>query len=257
MRHFLALLLFLSPQLLAEPSEKILVAVASNFAAPMQDIARQFEQETGHTVNLSYGASGKFYAQIIHGAPFDVFFSADTVKPDALEQGGQSVPNSRFTYAIGRLVLWSRDPEVIQGFDILKTDEFNKLALANPRLAPYGLAAQQTLAALGLKELTQPKWVVGENIAQTYQFVSTGNAELGFVAKSQVVDNLSDHVFENEQMLSGSGWLVPSDMHRPIRQDAVILNRAANRKVVSEFVSYVRSAAGAAVIKGYGYEVPD
>lgn len=244
MRLFL-LLLLLSPALYADD---ILIAVAANFAAPMQDIARQFESQTGHTVKLSFGSSGKFYAQITHGAPFDMFFSADRAKPEALERDRKTVPDSRFTYAIGQLVLWSRDDDLIKASaEVLRNGQFNKLALANPRLAPYGLAAQQTLEHLGLRSITEAKWVQGENIAQTYQFVSTGNAELGFVAGSQVL--------KLEKLISGSAWLVPSNLHAPILQDAVVLKIAENRPVVHEFVAYLKSPEGAATIRRYGYLV--
>jgi molybdate transport system substrate-binding protein len=246
MRLFL-LLLLLSPALYADD---ILIAVAANFAAPMQDIARQFENQTGHTVKLSYGSSGKFYAQITHGAPFDMFFSADRAKPEALERDRKTVPDSRFTYAIGQLVLWSRDDDLIKASaEVLRNGQFNKLALANPRLAPYGLAAQQTLEHLGLRSITEAKWVQGENIAQTYQFVSTGNAELGFVAGSQVL--------KQEKLVSGSAWLVPSELHAPILQDAVVLKIAENRPVVHEFIAYLKSPEGAAIIRRYGYLVAE
>jgi molybdate transport system substrate-binding protein len=246
MRLFL-LLLLLSPALYADD---ILIAVAANFAAPMQDIARQFENQTGHSVKLSYGSSGKFYAQITHGAPFDMFFSADRAKPEALERDRKTVPDSRFTYAIGQLVLWSRDDDLIKASaEVLRNGQFNKLALANPRLAPYGLAAQQTLEHLGLRSITEAKWVQGENIAQTYQFVSTGNAELGFVAGSQVL--------KQEKLVSGSAWLVPSELHAPILQDAVVLKIAENRPVVHEFIAYLKSPEGAAIIRRYGYLVAE
>lgn len=226
-------------------SEEIRVAVASNFAAPMNEIAREFEQSSGHTVHLSFGSSGKFFAQIKHGAPFQVFFSADQAKPQALEQEGLVVVGSRFTYASGALVLWSRTLELgDNGANILRSGEFNKLALANPRLAPYGVAAEEVLTNLQLREITKPKWVQGENIAQTWQFVHSGNAELGFVARSQIV---------HQEKEAGFVWIVPPALYNPIRQDAVLLRPGENNKAARELLDFVRSELAKKIIEAYGY----
>ena len=252
MRRLLLLLLcFLSPGLAAD---QVLVAVAANFAEPMNAIAARFEKDSGHEVQLAYGSSGKFYAQIMHGAPFDVFLSADTVKPEALASSGKVIKGSRFTYAEGRLVLWSREIGFIanqlqSASDRLSGDQYSRLALANPRLAPYGLAATQTLAALELRASTESRWVIGENISQTYQFVSTGNAQLGFVAASQAM--------QQGELVSGSGWLVPKTLHDPIHQDAVMLTRAAGNQAAIDLLAFMRSTTAAEIIKRYGYEVPD
>jgi molybdate transport system substrate-binding protein len=227
-------------------AEAISVAVAANFTAPMKAIAAAFEQATGHRVLASYGASGKLYAQVKNGAPFEAFLSADAKTPAKLEAEGETVPGSRFTYAVGTLVLWSADPERVdaQG-EVLRRGDFNKLAIANPKTAPYGAAAMQTLAGLGLVDAVTPKLVQGENIAQTHQFVSTGNAELGFVALSQVsLDG---------KLTGGSAWIVPAAMHEPILQDAVILTKGADKPAVAALMEYLRGEAARAVIQSYGY----
>jgi molybdate transport system substrate-binding protein len=242
------LLVFTLSHLLLNPSyaDEIHVAVASNFTAAIKDLAARFEQQTQHQVTLSFSSSGKIFAQIQHGAPFQLFLSADQTKPKALEKGGWVVPGSRFTYALGSLVLWSAQPDkVVNDSGILHTDDFNKLALANPKLAPYGAAAVQVLEALQLTSATQRKWVMGENIAQTYQFIATGNAELGFVALSQVI--------ATEALAAGSGWRVPTELHQPIRQDAVLLKRAQDHVGARAFWTYLRSEEAQTIIRSYGY----
>ncbi|GAB2480855.1 molybdate ABC transporter substrate-binding protein [Comamonas humi] len=222
------------------------VAVAANFTAPMQKIAPLFEADTGHKAVLSFGATGKFYAQMANGAPFDVFLSADDSTPAKMDKEERTVPGSRFTYAIGRLVLWSAQPSYVdaQG-QVLKTGDFKHIAIANPKLAPYGLAATQTLQKLGLLDSVQPRFVQGENIGQTFQFVSTGNAPLGFVALSQVmVDGKID---------KGSYWQVPDEMHEPIRQDAVVLRRAEVNPAATALMQYLKGDKARAIIKAYGY----
>lgn len=226
-------------------AEQVTVAVASNFTGAMKEIAAAFERESGHEVRLAFGSSGKFYAQIQHGAPFQVFFSADAAKPEALEKAGQAVPGSRFTYAVGGLVLWSADSGRVQGPGTLKAGNFNKLALANPKLAPYGAAAVQVLDRLGLAQATRPHWVQGENIAQTYHFVASGNAQLGFVALSQVT--------RDGEIREGSGWIVPAKLHRPIRQDAVLLQRGANNEAAQSLLRFVRGDKAAQIIRSFGY----
>lgn len=224
------------------------VAVAANFAAPMQQIAAEFEKDSGHKVSLSFAGTGKFYAQIRNGAPFQVLLAADDETPARLEQEGMGVAGSRFTYAIGRLVLWSARPGFVDSKGaVLNTGRFNKLALANPRLAPYGLAATETLTRLGLLAGLQPRFVQGENIAQTWQFVSTGNADLGFVALSQV---MKDGVIG-----SGSAWLVPDSLHAPIRQDALLLTRGKGQPAAEALVKYLKSDKARVIIKSYGYDL--
>ena len=228
-------------------AEALTVAVASNFTAPMKDIAAAFEQKTGHTLRLAFGSSGKFYAQIRHGAPFQVFFSADSGKPEALEEAGLAVAGSRFTYAFGRLALWSADKNLVNGSSaVLERGDYRKLALANPRLAPYGAAAVEVLRNLGLEQATKSRWVQGENIAQTYQYVASGNAELGFVALSQI-----QHQGRVER---GSAWIVPAALYQPIRQDAVLLAGGESSPAARALLDFVRGEQGRAIIESYGYQ---
>jgi molybdate transport system substrate-binding protein len=222
------------------------VAVAANFTAPMQRIAAQFEQDTGNKAVLSFGSTGKFYAQIRNGAPFEVFLAADDDTPAKLEQEGLGLPGTRFTYAIGQLALWSpKDGYVDARGDVLRTGRFAHLAIGNPRTAPYGAAAVETLTKLALYERLKPKLVEGENISQTQQFVSTGNAELGFVALSQV--------WKDGKLTSGSAWIVPSKLYGPIRQDAVILKKGEANPAARALASYLTSAKAKAIIRAYGY----
>jgi molybdate transport system substrate-binding protein len=226
---------------------EVRVAVAANFTAPMQAIAAGFEQATGHRAKLAFGSTGKFYAQIKHGAPFDVFFAADDETPARLEQEGAAMAGSRFTYSIGRLALWSSKRGYVDAAGaVLKQGAFRHLAIANPKLAPYGAAAVETLEKLGLLAALQPKYVQGENIAQTFQFVSTGNAELGFVALSQV--------FEGGRLKRGSAWRVPSALHAPIRQDAVILGRGKDNPAALALMKYMKEDRARAIIRAHGYE---
>lgn len=229
-------------------AEEVHAAVAANFTEAMKSVVERFEAETGHEVVLSFGSSGKLLAQIQNGAPFEVFLSADQAKPEALEKVGAVVESSRFTYAVGALALWSTMPGFIENdYSRLTSGDFNKLALANPKLAPYGLAATQVLDALDLSESTQSKWVQGENIAQTYQFVATGNANLGFVALSQIMSD--GHVNE------GSSWIVPSELYRPIRQDAVLLERGADNEAAKALLDYLKNSTAAhEIIHSYGYQ---
>jgi molybdate transport system substrate-binding protein len=227
-------------------ADEIAVAVAANFTAPMQKIAADFEKDTGHKVLPSFGATGKFYAQIKGGAPFEILLAADDETPAKLVGEGAAVAGSRFTYAIGKLVLWSAKPAVVDaGGEVLKTGGFDHLALANPKLAPYGAAAVEAMKALGVFETLQPKFVVGENIAQTYQYVATGNALLGFVALSQVL---------KDGRIEGSAWLVPQKYYPPIRQDAVILTKGKDKPGVAALMKYLRGDKAKAVIKSYGYD---
>lgn len=229
-------------------ADQVHVAVASNFTGPMQRIAARFEHETGHKVVASYGATGAFYAQIRNGAPFELLLAADESVPLKLEQEGRAVPGSRFTYAIGKLVLWSAAKQVVddQG-EVLKHHRFDRLAIANPSTAPYGMAALQTMKSMGLYEAIAPRLVQGENITQAFQFVSTGNAPLGFVAMSQV--------YEAGRLKSGSAWIVPAGAYRPIRQDAVVLPKGRGRPVVAAFVTYLQSERTRSLIRSYGYDL--
>jgi molybdate transport system substrate-binding protein len=225
---------------------EVQVAVASNFAAPMRVIAADFEKATGHKAVLAFGATGKFYAQIKNGAPFDILLAADDKTPAKLEAEGAIVPGSRFTYAIGKLVLWSAQPGVVDANgEVLQRGAFRHLAIAAPKLAPYGAAALETLEKLGLRAALESKFVQGENIAQTYQFVATGNAELGFVALSQV--------YESGNIARGSAWIVPEALHNPIRQDAVLLAKAKDNPAAVALLGYLKGAAAKAVIQTFGY----
>jgi molybdate transport system substrate-binding protein len=229
-------------------AETVQVAVASNFAAPMQKIAAAFEKDSGHKAVLSFGATGKFYAQVRNGAPFAVLLAADDETPARMQKEGLAVPGSAFTYAIGQLVLWSANSAVVdaQGA-MLNATLRSKLALADPKLAPYGAAALQVLQQRGLADKLRPHFVMGENIAQTFQFVKTGNASLGFVALSQVM--------QDGKITSGSAWVVPAALHKPIRQDAVLLQQGADNLAAKALLQYLRTDAARAVIRAYGYSV--
>ena len=227
---------------------EVSVAVAANFTVPMQKIAQAFEQDTGHKAVLSFGATGNFYAQIRNGAPFDVLLAADDETPLKLEKDGLGVAGSRFTYATGKLVLWSKQPGLVddQG-EVLRSGKFQRIAMANPKLAPYGVAAVETLTQLGLLQDVQSKVVQGENISQTYQFVATENAPLGFVALSQVMTN--------GKISQGSAWVVPSQLYSPIQQEAVLLMKGKNNAAALAFMNYLRSDKARAVIRFFGYTI--
>jgi molybdate transport system substrate-binding protein len=225
---------------------EVQVAVAANFTAPAQQIAAEFARKTGHKAVLSFGATGKFYAQISNGAPFEVFLAADDTTPARLDKEGGTVAGSRFTYAVGTLVLWSAKADFVDGKgEVLKGGKFNRLSVANPKTAPYGAAALETLTRLRLLDAVQPKLVQGENIAQTFQFASTGNADLAFVALSQV--------FKDGKLSSGSAWIVPGAMHEPIHQDAVILTKGKDNPAAAAFLEFLKSPYAHAVIQSYGY----
>lgn len=232
----------------AAAADDILVAVAANFAAPMEKIAAEFSAASGHKVLLTPGATGKFYAQIKNGAPFDILLAADDETPRKLASEGDADPASQFTYAIGKLVLWSARPGVVdaQG-DVLKTGKFKYLAIANPKLAPYGAAAIEVLKAWELTPALQGRLVQGENIAQTHQFVVSGAAELGFVALSQVS--------VPGKPAGGSQWLVPAALYTPIRQDAILLKAGRGKTAAAALLNHLRSEAAKKVIAAYGYGV--
>ena len=221
------------------------VAVAANFTEPAKEIAQAFKAATGHTAILSFGSSGQFYAQMAHGAPYEVFLSADADRPKAAERDGLGVVGTRFTYAIGRLVLYSGTPGLVDPAGaVLSGGKFNKLSIADPAAAPYGVAAVQTLKKLGVYDRVKPKIVQGASITQAYQFVQTGAAELGFVALSQVI-----------KAEGGSRWLVPAADHAPIDQQAILLYTGEKNPAAKAFLDYLKTPAAIAVIKRYGYEV--
>ena len=223
------------------------VAVATNFLSTFEAIAERFEHETGHQILVSSGSSGKLYVQIQHGAPFDLFLSADAQRPERLEQEGLAVSGSRFTYAVGRLTLWSVDPLVIHGDGktMLRKGTFQFLAIANPKTAPYGQAAVQTLKALKLWEHMEGRLVRGENIGQTFQFVFTENAQLGFVALSQVLDPKLKSV--------GARWDVPTHLYTPLTQQAVLLKRGRENSAAKSFMDYMKGKTARDIIEGFGY----
>jgi molybdate transport system substrate-binding protein len=227
---------------------EVRVAVASNFAPTLHELTRDFERTTDDRVLISSGSTGKLYAQISNGAPFEIFLAADAARPRRLEQDGTAVAETRFTYALGRLALWSAHPDVVDGTDAaLREGGFRHIALANPRVAPYGTAAMELLKGLHLWEATASRVVFGENVAQAFSFVSTGNAELGFVALAQVLG------LDNENR--GSFWVVPQRLHPPIEQQAVLLPPGKDNPAALRFVSYLRSAAARSIIERSGYEV--
>ena len=226
---------------------EIKVAVASNFANTLKEIAVEFQRDTGHQLAITPGATGKFYAQISHGAPFDVFLSADDETPRKLAQEGKAIAASQFTYALGRLALWSPSPDLVdKNADILKTDKFKYIAIANAKVAPYGQAAVQTMQKLGVLSKIEPRVVQGESIAQTFQFVSTGNAQLGFVALSQI--------FENGKIKIGSAWIVPEEMHEQLKQDAVVLQSCKNTSACQALMDYLKFEKIKKMMSSYGYK---
>jgi molybdate transport system substrate-binding protein len=244
MRAFLLLLILAAAPAQADQAA---LAVAANFAGPAKEIAAQFERETGHRLLLSTGSTGKFYAQIANGAPFDVLLSADTETPRRLEREGLAVADTSFPYALGKLVLWSPRAGVVdKDGEVLRKGAFARIAIANPKLAPYGAAARQAMQRLGVWDSLQGKLVQGENIAQTLQFVASGNAELGFVALSQLAEGVP----------AGSSWLVPASLHEPLRQDAVLLAHGARNPAARAFLDFLRGTLARETIRKYGYELP-
>ena len=243
---FLSLLLGISAK-----AAEIKLAVASNFAPLMQELIADFKAQYAEAdVILISGSSGKLYAQIKHGAPYDIFLSADQDKPSRLVEEGLAVAGSRFTYARGQVVLWSRDPSLITSDEgVLVDGSFEKLAIANSKLAPYGQAAVEVLNKLGILQVTRNKWVQGENIAQTFQFVETGNAALGFVAKSQI--------WRDGRLSHGSVWLIPDDWYSPINQDAVLLKRSSHQKLAALLLDFLKQKEVRAKIASFGYQELD
>jgi molybdate transport system substrate-binding protein len=232
----------------AAQAGEVAVAVAANFQVPLEKLGKTFTAKTGHHVQASPGSSGKLYAQILEGAPFDVMLSADAARPRRLEEAGAIVAGSRFTYALGRLVLWSRDPALVdQQGAVLAKRSFHHLAIANPETAPYGAAARQVLEKMKLWPSVEPLLVQGEDIGQTYQFVATGNAELGFVALSQM---------RTAPPAGGSMWIVPASLYAPIEQQAVLLKRAKDNPAALALLNFLRSPEARAAMEQEGYGVP-
>lgn len=242
-------ILFFSVLLLTSntPAEEIRIATASNFSLTLKTLAQQFEQKTGHTVTIISASTGKLYAQIKNGAPFDAFFSADSRRAELLDNEGIAINNSRFTYAIGKIVLWSpREDYISNKGKILNTGNFRYLAIANPKLAPYGKAAKEVLKTFGLFAALRTRIVRGENIGQTFQFVKSGNAELGFVALSQIK--------RPEQTIEGSYWIVPQSLYGHIYQQAVLLK---DKQASRLFLAFVKNKKSLNMIENSGYAIPN
>ncbi len=220
------------------------VAVAANFTDAAKEIAAAFKQKTGHEAILSFGSSGQFYTQITQDAPFQIFLSADDERPAKLVTDGLAMGDSRFTYAIGKLLLWSKSANYVKGVETLKGAAFSKISIANPAAAPYGAAAIETMKALGVYDTLKSKIVEGNSIAQAFQFIDSGNAELGFIALSQVAGNTG-----------GSRWLVDQKLYAPILQDAVLLRKGAGNEAATGFIAFLRGPEARAAIEKYGYEV--
>jgi len=231
----------------ATGEDDVTVAVASNFAATARDIAARFAEQSDYDVRITTASTGKLYAQIVNGAPFDVLLAADAERPERLETGGSGVPGTRFTYAFGALVLWSRQVEDCQA--ALQSRDGGRIAIANPETAPYGAAARSFLQRSGLWESVRGRLVVGENIAQTLQFAASGNAQLGFIARSQLrAPSLPP---------ASCSWPVPESMHAPIDQQALLLQRGAASEGAKSFLAFLRSGAGRAIIRRDGYGLPE
>ncbi len=239
------LLTFSSTAVIPAFAEQALVAVAANFVPPFREIAIEFETATSHTLRVAAGSSGNFYAQIKNGAPFDVFFSADAERPKLLEDEGLGVKDSRFTYAVGRLVLWSPNADLVKGEETLHSETFKRLAIANPKTAPYGLAAMQAMQKLDVWESLQLKLVMGENLGQTMGFIESGNAQLGFVALAQIMDPKIKG--------KGSRWDVPHHFHEPIKQDVILLRKGKDNPAAKSLLEFIRGPLARGIIERYGY----
>ena len=228
-------------------AKELRIAVASNFLLPLKALSKNFKESTGHKVVVISGSTGKLYAQIKQGAPFDILLAADSIRPELLEKEGIGVPGSRFTYAVGRLVLWSKDSKLPLKNDlqVLNHKNFRYLAIANPKTAPYGKAAEQVLRKKGFWEQIQNRLVRGENISQTFQFVMTGNADIGFIALSQLRKNQG----------LGFSWIVPQEWHDPIQQQCILLKRAKTNKAAQQFLNFIKSNRIQKQIESYGYSL--
>ena len=239
------LLLFLSFDFHNSHSEELLVAVSSNFVAPAKELSQEFSRITAHNVILSFGSTGKLYAQITHGAPYQVFLAADQESPSRLVSEGLAERSSQFTYALGRIVLYCPTLEADQKpEEVLKSNGFTRLAIANPNTAPYGRAAMEVLQNLGIFKNLSTRIIQGNNIAQTFQFVSTGNAELGFVSGSQVI-NIDPDLY----------WTIPLNLYSPIKQDAVLLHKGLDKKAAREFLEFLNSDPARKIIQSFGYDL--
>ena len=246
-RHCISLVLALGFVSLAVCGQETSIAVASNFSAPMQKLVSTFQDASGHHIKVSSGATGKFYSQIQNGAPFDILLSADQETPERIENEKSGIAHTRFTYATGVLGLWSaREGFVDSKGEVLRNASFHHVAIADPKLAPYGQAAAQTLQALGLTDKLKSKLVQGENIGQTFQFVASANAELGFIALSQV--------FLDGKLKDGSAWIVPSDLYRPLHQDAILLNAGKDNPAAKAFLAFLKTDKAKRIMQAYGYQ---
>lgn len=245
MKKITLLTLLLSAAFSAQATE-VKLAIAANFTKPMQDLAPVYEKMTGDKLVMSFGATGALYAQIKNGAPFDILLSADNKATEKAVKEGLGVEGSTFTYAIGKLVLWSKQPDFVKDAKVLESDTVQKLAVADPKLAPYGVAAEETLRYLGLYEKLQPKFVVGGNIGKTYQFVSSENAQVGFIALSQC--------YKNGKFTEGSGWIVPAEYYSPIMQDGVLLTNGESKEAAKKFIDFLKSNPEADKVReAFGY----
>ncbi len=249
MKNILKLSLIASATLVAFSANaaEVNVAVAANFTAPMKDIAVMYEKATGDKILASYGATGAFYAQIKNGAPYQVLFAADAKTPAKIEEEGLGVKGTAKPYAFGKLVLWSVTPDFVkQDKDFILSDAVKKIAVADPKLAPYGEAAYQTMTSWRNIERAKEKFVTGDNIGKTYQFAKTANAQVGFVALSQV--------YKDGKFTEGSGWVIPQDLYKPIRQDSVVLNPGKDNAAVEKFMKYMATSPDVKkLIESYGY----
>lgn len=227
---------------------EVKVAVAANFTGPIEKIASAFGRETGHKATLAYGTVGKFYSQIKNGAPFEVLISSDAETPARLEAEGLAIPGSRFPYAVGRLVLWSAKAGVVDDKgEVLKRGAFRHLALANPKMAVYGAAAMDVMNKLGVASALEPKFVLGESVTQAYQFTASGNADLGFVALSQI--------YQDGRFAPGSHWLIPAELYPRLRQEAVQLVKGKDNEAAAALLAFLKSDAAKEIIRTYGYEL--
>jgi len=225
-------------------ADEVIAAIAANFTEPAKDIAALFTAKTGHTVTMTFGPSGQFYTQISQGAPFEVFLSADASRPKKAIEEGFAVAGTDFTYAIGKLVLWSADPKTVDDKgEVLKTD-LEHVSIADPKSAPYGAAGVEVMKALGVYAALEPKIVTGKSITQAYEFAATGNAPVAFVAYSQVIGKEG-----------GSSWMVPQDLYKPIKQDAVLLKTGAEDAAAKAYLDFLKSPEALEIIKKYGYEI--
>ena len=246
-RSYLACSLLLALSIpTAAQADEVQVAVAANFLAPLQEIAKSFEKETGHHALITSGATGQLFTQIQNGAPFEVMISADAKTPKKLVKSELALTDTQFTYARGKLVLWSVDPAMVDANGaVLKSDKFKHLAIGNPKTAPYGAAAMETLDKLGLTASLKSKFVESENISQAKQFVDSGNAEVGFVALSQI--------YKDGKITKGSAWVVPLDLYAPIYQDAVLLKKGEDNPAATALLNYLKSDKAKAIMTTYGY----